>query len=196
VETLHDLQTVEPMTQAAPFSLTSVGLAVGLLVMGSHLAGIIMAAPAITAAKSFPRSRFWGTILLAISLVWTLWIAATTDLGEFSPMRQLILIGVATGGILTWRFVPDFLSSRSLGFLLLLAAHPVLECTFLQHGILKHLLALLAYVWAIAGLFLVGMPYLHRDLIGWVCAERWRWNGACWAGLLYGSVLIVASLLK
>ena len=183
------------MTQAAHFSLSSVGLVVGLIIAGSHLAGLLVATPAITAAIDFPRSRFWGGALLAIAVIWTLGIAATTDLGEFSPMRHLIVIGVAAGGILTWRFVPDFLSSRSLGFLLLLAAHPVLESTFLQHGILKLLLAILAYGWALAGLFLVGMPYLHRDLIGWVCAERWRWNAACWAGLIYGAILIVVSLL-
>ena len=186
---------MEPMTQAAPFSLTMVGLVVGLIIAGSHLAGLIAAGPAITAAKAFPRSRFWGTLLLAIAVIWTLLIAATTDLGEFSPMRHLIVIGVAAGGFMTWRFVPDFLSSRSLGFLLLLAAHPVLESTFLQHGTLKLLLAFLAYVWALAGLFLVGMPYLHRDLIGWVCAERWRWNAACWAGVIYGGVLIGTCLL-
>ena len=186
---------MEPMTQASPYSLTMVGLVVGLIVAASHLAGLLAAGPGITSAKAFPRSRFWGTALLTAAGIWTLWIAVTTDLGEFSPMRHLIMIGVAAGGILTWRFVPDFLSSRSLGFLLLLAAHPVLESTFLQHGILKFLLALLAYGWALAGLFLVGMPYLHRDLIGWVCAERWRWNAACWAGLIYGAILVVASLL-
>jgi hypothetical protein len=186
---------MEPMTQTAPPSLTTVGIVIGLLVAGSHLGGLLAAAPAISAARGFPRSRLWGTVLLALAVIWTLLIAVTTDLGEFSPMRHLIVIGVAAGGVLMWRFVPDFLSSRSLGFLLLLAAHPVLESTFLQHGILKLLLALLAYAWALAGLFLVGMPYLHRDLIGWVCGERWRWNAACWAGLLYGGILIAASLL-
>jgi hypothetical protein len=185
---------MEPRTQSAPFPMTAVWLAVGMAVAGSHLAGLLAAVPAITAAKAFPRSRFWGTALLAIAVIWTLGIAATTDLGEFSPMRRIIVIAVTAGGILTWRFVPDFLSSRSLGFLLLLAAHPVLESTFLQHGLLKLLLALLSYVWALAGLFLVGMPYLHRDLIGWVCNSRWRWNAACWSGLLYGLLLIGASL--
>jgi hypothetical protein len=187
---------MEPMTQFAPCSLTTVGLVVGFLVAVSHLAGLIAVGPGITAAKAFPRSRFWGSLLLGVAAVWTLGIAATTDLGEFSPMRHLIVIGVAAGGFLTWRFVPDFLSSRSLGFLLLLAAHPVLESTFLQHGLLKLLLALLAYGWALAGLFLVGMPYLHRDLIGWVCTERWRWNAACWAGVIYGALLLVLSLFS
>lgn len=186
---------MEPMTQAAPFPLSAMGLVAGLIVAGSHLAGLIAAVPAMAGARAFPRSRFWGTLLLGLAVLWTLAIAATTDLGEFSPVRHLIVAGVSAGGFLTWRFVPDFLSSRSLGFLLLLAAHPVLESTFLQHGVLKLLLALLAYGWALAGLFLVGMPYLHRDLIGWVCAERWRWNAACRAGVIYGALLIGASLI-
>lgn len=187
---------MEPMTQTSPLSLTVVGLAVGLLIAGSHLAGLIFTDPAIAAAKAFPRSRFWGGLLLTISVLWTLWIASTTDLGEFSPMRHLIVIGVVAGGILMWKFVPDFLSSRSLGFLLLLAAHPVLESTFLQHGLLKFLLALIAYCWAIAGLFLVGMPYLHRDLISWISGRRRLWTLHCWAGVVYGLLLIAASLLR
>lgn len=186
---------MEPMTQAIPFPITTVGLVVGLIVTGSHLSGLLAAGPTITAAKAFPRSRFWGALLLTIAAGWTLAIGATTDLGEFSPMRHFIVIGVAAGGFLMWRFVPDFLSSRSLGFLILLAADPVLESTFLQHGILKLLLALLAYGWALAGLFLVGMPYLHRDLIGWICADRMRWNAACWGGVIYGLLLLGSSLI-
>ena len=186
---------METLPQTAPLSLTALGLFLGLILTASHLAGLLAPAQGIAAAKSFPRSRFWGTLLLGTATLWALWIAGTTDLGEFSPMRHLIVIGTAAGGILMWKFVPDFLSSRSLGFLLLLAVHPVLEATFLQHGTLKLLLAVLAYVWALAGLFLVGMPYLHRDLIGWVGAARWRWNAACWAGVIYGGVLIGASLL-
>jgi hypothetical protein len=122
-------------------------------------------------------------------------ITATTDLGEFSPIRNILMLGVIGGGILLWKFVPDFLSSRSIGFLFLLAAHPVLETTFLQHGVAKIALALLAYGWALAGLFLVGMPYLHRDLIGWICARKWRWDAVCWAGVAYGIILLVSGLL-
>lgn len=183
------------MTQATPLTMNSIGMMLGFLLAASHAAGMMAADSAVVAARSFPRSRLWGTLLLALAVLWTLGIAGTTDLGEFSPMRRLIMAGTALGGVLMWKFVPDFLSSRSLGFLLLLAAHPVLESTFLQHGLLKLLLALLAYGWALAGLFLVGMPYLHRDLIGWICGARWRWNAACWAGVIYGILLIAASLL-
>ena len=122
-------------------------------------------------------------------------VAATTDLGEFSPMRNTVVIAVVVGAALLWKFVPDFLSSRSLGFLLLLAAHPVLEVTFLKHGPLHYTLAILAYCWALLGLFLVGMPYLHRDLIGWICEAKWRWTFACWGGILFGAFLLIEGLM-
>jgi hypothetical protein len=101
------------------------------------------------------------------------------------------MIGVVAAAFLLWKFVPDFLSSRSVGFLLLLAAHPVLETTFLQAGLLKIALAVLAYAWALVGLFLVGMPYLHRDAIAWVSEKRGRWDLHCWGGLLYGLLLLL-----
>lgn len=190
-----------PFTASLTGSLTApdlglTGILVGLIIALTHAVGLALPGPLMQGAKEFPRSRAWGTALLLIATLWTAWLAHTTDLGEFSPMRALIVLGTAVSGILLWKFVPDFLSSRSLGFLLLLAAGPVLEAVFLRHGILKLALALLAYVWALAGLFLVGMPVLHRDLITWVCARKERWSAACWAGLLYGLFLVIAGLLR
>jgi len=172
-------------------SLPLLALLIGALLLGSHLFGLLAPDLCMAEARSFPRSRFWGTALVALATLWTLLMTETTDLGEFSPMKKPIMIAVLLGGFLLWKFVPDFLSSRSVGFLLLLAAHPLLESTFLQSGILKLAVALLAYIWALSGLFLVGMPYLHRDLIGWICAKKWRWNIACWAGLIYGLLLFL-----
>jgi len=172
------------------FDLALLSVVIGAVLTGAHLFGLLAPGTCIAWAKSVPRSRFWGTTLLAIAALWTLSIATTTDLGEFSPMRSVVVIGIVLGSILLWKFVPDFLSSRSLGFLLLLAANPVLEATFLQAGPVKIALALLAYAWALAGLFLVGMPYLHRDLITWVGGNRLLWNLHCWAGILYGLFLL------
>ena len=101
------------------------------------------------------------------------------------------MIAIVAGSFLLWWLVPDFLSSRSVGLLLLLAAHPILETTFLQNGMLKLALVLIAYAWALTGLFFVGMPYLHRDFIGWIIAKRWHWTMACWVGLLYGLLLLI-----
>lgn len=180
---------------APDFQMTDlplIALLIGAVLAGTHLLALLAPGPCMTQAALFPRSRAWGTLLLVVAVAWTAFLAATTDLGEFSPMRPMVLGGTLIAGVLLWKFVPDFLSSRSLGFLLLLAANPVLESTFLQHGALKIALVLLAYAWALAGLFLVGMPSLHRDLIGWACGKSIRWTLACWAGILYGLFLLVA----
>jgi len=179
-----------PPSFATP-NLPLVAVLIGLLLVGSHLVGLMAPEPVIAWAKKFPRSRFWGTALLLLAALWALGITATTDLGEFSPMRSMVMTAIVIGAVLLWKFVPDFLSSRSLGFLLLLAAHPVLETTFLQHGLLKIALAVLAYAWALAGLFFVGMPYLHRDIIGWVSKKPYLWKMHCWFGFLYGLLLLI-----
>lgn len=178
----------------SPPGLPIAAILIGTLILVSHLFGLLAADFCMTTARAFPRSRTWGTVLLSVTVCWLLIVAATTDLGEFSPMRNMVMIAIVVGAALLWKFVPDFLSSRSLGFLLLLAAHPVLEITFLQHGFLHFALAALAYVWALAGLFLVGMPYLHRDLIGWVCGAKWRWDLACWGAILFGAALMIDGL--
>jgi len=171
--------------------LPLIALLIGTVIAGTHLFALLAPTLSMEWASRFPRSRTWGTLLLVLSVGWTMILAATSDLGEFSPMRPMIVGGTLLAGVLLWRFVPDFLSSRSLGFLLLLAANPVLESTFLQHGLLKIALALLAYVWALAGLFLVGMPSLHRDLIAWVREGGNRWSLACWGGILFGFFLML-----
>ena len=175
-------------------NLPLVAIIIGGWLAGAHLFGLVAPGPCIAWARSIPRSRVWGTLLLAVAALWSLAITTTTDLGEFSPMRSYVVIGIVAGAILLWKFVPEFLASRSLGFLLLLVAHPVLETTFLQHGPVKIALAVLAYAWALAGLFLVGMPYLHRDLIFWISDRRWLWKIHCWAGILYGLFLLLGGL--
>lgn len=182
-------------TPAHPsFQLALLAIVIGAWLTGAHLFGLLIRQPCIAWARSLPRSRAWGTALLAIAATWTLCIAATTDLGEFSPMRSFVVTGIIVGSFLLWKFVPDFLASRSVGFLLLLVANPVLETTFLQSGPVKIALALLAYGWALAGLFLVGMPYLHRDLVNWISSSKRIWTIHCWAGILYGLFLLVGGL--
>ena len=184
------MATMDSLNLATP-NLPLVALLIGAALVGAHLYALLAPDATIAWARTFPRSRFWGTALLALATIWTLLLTSTTDLGEFSPMRTPVMIGVVAAAALLWKFVPDFLSSRSLGFLLLLAAHPVLETTFLQTGPLKIALAVLAYAWALAGLFFVGMPYLHRDLITWISGRRWLWTLHCWTGLIYGMLLLL-----
>ena len=177
------------------FSLRSIGLVVGLGLIVMH--AIALAVPEQTKAwlKEFPRSRPLGVILCTLAALWAFWLAATMDLGEFSPNRTLICGVVIAGAIMVPLFADEFLSVRALGILALLAAEPLLGAAFLRPEQTRLFLVVLAYAWAIGGLLCVGAPYLLRDAIGWVVSAPGRFRLLAWSGVAYGLLLIVLSLL-
>lgn len=177
-----------------PFSLQAVGLTVGLLLVAAHALALAAPAPVQTFLRTLPRSRFWGTALLAISALWAFWLVRTMDLGEFAHLRTLMTVAIPVGAVLTWHFVDEFLAVRALGILCLLAAEPPLEAAFLRPEISRLLLVTLAYAWIVAGLFLVGMPYVLRDLIAWITSRQAIWRGFALVGLLWGAALLTCAL--
>ena len=174
-------------------SLQTAGLAVGVLLLISHTAGLINVPAAMGFAKKFPRSRVAATILISLAGIWSFLLVRDMDLGEFSRLRQIILIGIAAGAVLSWAFVEEFLAVRALGMLLLLAAEPLLSSAILRDEPSRLLLEILAYGWVIAGLFFVGMPYLLRDAITFLSVSPTRWRMACVGGVVYGMALLVCS---
>lgn len=174
-------------------SLKTAGLSVGVLLLISHAAGLLNVTTAIALAKKFPRSRVAATILITIAGIWSFLLVQDMDLGEFSRLRQLILIGIAAGSVLSWAFVEEFLAVRALGMLLLLAAEPLLGSAILRDEPSRLILVILAYGWVVAGLFFVGMPYLLRDAVGFLSATHTRWRMACAGGVVYGLALLVCA---
>lgn len=175
-------------------SLQTTCMAVGVLLLITHAAALINVPAAMEFAKKFPRSRLASTILIGLAGIWSFLLVRDMDLGEFSRLRQLILIGIAVGAVLSWAFVEEFLAVRALGMLLLLAAEPLLGSAILRDEPSRLLLVILAYGWVIAGLFFVGMPYLLRDAVGFLSATPTRWRMACGGGVAYGMALLVCAI--
>ena len=176
-------------------SLQSVGIAVGVLLLLGHAAAWVGGPKAMAFAKAFPRSRAAATILLMMAAVWAFFLVQDVDLGEFSKLRQIMLTGIVAGAILAWLYVEEFLAARALGMLLLLAAEVLLESAVLRTETSRLLLVTLAYGWVLAGLFMVGMPYLVRDAINLVTASTTRWKLVCLGGVGYGVALLVCAIL-
>ena len=177
-------------------SMQVTGISAGLLLLLSHLVAIIQPDAIRRAAVAFPRSRVAGTLLIGIAAVWSFLLVSQIDLGEFSPLRNIMLVGIVAGSVLAWLFMEEFLAVRALGMILLLAAEPLLESAYLRTEPDRILLTVLGVAWAIAGLFLVGMPYLLRDALGWVTACPLRWKLASIGGLLYGIALTAVAALR
>jgi hypothetical protein len=177
-----------------PVSLQLIGILVGIVLVAAHVAALAVPGPTQSFLRALPRSRAWGTTLLVVGAVWSFWLVRTMDLGEFQPLRSALTIAVPVGAVLAWLFVDEFLSVRSLGILALLAAEPLLEAAYLRPEVSRLLLVCLAYVWIVAGLFLVGMPYVLRDVIAWLLLEPRRYRSAAAAGVATGVAILVCAV--
>ena len=175
-------------------TLQTTGLAAGLLLIVTHIIALVRPNQTVAWAIAFPRSRGAATALVVVAAVWSFLLVQSIDLGEFSPLRNIMLLAIVAGAILSWIYVPEFLAVRALGMLLLLAAEPLLESAMLRHEPSRLLLVVLAYAWVIAGLFFVGMPYVLRDAVHWVTSEPIRLKAGALAGTVYGLALVVCAL--
>ena len=170
-------------------------LAVGILLLAIHALALIRAKETQAWLRGFPRNREAGVVLSIIAGTWFFFLVKWMDLGDFTSWRDVVLIGTPVATLLAIVYVPEFLAARALGTLALLAAEPLLESAFLREERIRLLLVSLVYVWVIAGMFWVGMPYTLRDQITWVSATEKRWRAAAFAGLAYGALLCAGGLL-
>ncbi|MBU3666558.1 MAG: hypothetical protein FGM15_11885 [Chthoniobacterales bacterium] len=177
------------------FSLRTVGLAVGLGLIVSHLWALAAQDYLTRWLRDFPRSKSAGIILSTLAAIWAFWLAATMDLGEFTPSRTLICGVVIAGAVMVPLFAEEFLAVRALGILALLATEPLLGSAFLRPEQSRLLLVVLAYVWAVAGLVFVAAPYVLRDMIAFITQRPLVYRLAALAGVSYGLLLVAASFL-
>src|SRR5437773_3809301 len=170
-------------------SLQTAGIVAGAFLILISLPGLLKPDLA-NVAERFPRSRIAGVVLLTISLLWTFWLLATIEMGEFAAFRRPLLIALPIGYVLVLRFVDEFLAVRALGILCLLAAEPLLDAAFLRYETSRLLVTVFAYLLVVAGLFWVTMPYLLRDQINWSTGSNARWKLVNGSALIYGVVTL------
>lgn len=177
-------------------SLQTAGLLTGAFLVVISLPGLVKPAPVQTWLMEIPRSRVAGIILLSLALVWSFWLLATMEMGEFSSFRRPLLFALPIGYVLVLRFVEEFLAVRALGILCLLAAEPLLEAAFFRYETSRLLVTAFAYFIIVAGLFWVTMPYLLRDQINWTAHSNWRWRGVHSVAILYGLAILACALTQ
>src|SRR5207249_11640702 len=132
-------------------SLHIAGIIAGVYLVLISVPGLVKPELA-NVAQRFPRSRIAGVVLLTLDLVWTFWLVATIQMGEFSAFRRPLLIALPIGYGLALRFVEEFLAVRALGILCLLAAEPLLAAACLRYESSPLLVNVCAYLLIIAWL--------------------------------------------
>ena len=175
--------------------LQVMGILVGLWLVLSHGFALWKPEQAADFLKEFPRNEKIGSVLCIIGFVWTFIVWSEMDLGDFYRFErivQMILIAGCFGVIV---YVKEFIAVRSTGFLLILAAAPILTSAFLKDPSSRLLLVALAYAGAVIGMFWVGIPYLMRDQIKWVLDDPKRLKLGAIGGLGYGGLILLCALV-
>jgi hypothetical protein len=176
--------------------LHTAGMAAGVLLVLITLPGFFKPALVQTWLKRFPRSSIAGIVLLSLVLVWSFWLLATMEMGEFSSFRRPLMIVLPIGYVLVMRFVDEFLAVRALGILCLLAAEPLLEAAFFRNETSRLLVTVFAYLLIVAGLFWVTMPYLLRDQINWTARNNTRWHALHGIAAVYGLTILACAFTQ
>jgi hypothetical protein len=177
-------------------SLQTGGFIAGIALILLSLPGLVKPILVQDWLKRFPRSGIAGVALLTVTLVWSFWLLATMEMGEFSSFRVPLLIVLPIGYLLVMRFVEEFLAVRALGVLCLLAAEPLLEAAFFRYETSRLFLTVLAYLMIVAGLFWVTMPYLLRDQINWSARSNARWRTLHGITAAYGVTILACAFTQ
>ncbi|MGI9240620.1 MAG: hypothetical protein ACR2RV_07450 [Verrucomicrobiales bacterium] len=177
------------------FSLQILGIALGVMLVATHLIALLRPAATQAFLKTFPRHKEIGIAIMAVNFAWWFWIISNVDLGEFYTVRRPLQMILPVMFVLVIVFVDEFLAARALGFFLLLLACPLLDVAFQKPPAGRVLIPIICYLWIGFALFWVGMPYLLRDQIAWVSASAKRWRGMAMAGLVYGAAVLICALV-
>src|SRR5436190_3906032 len=127
-------------------SLQTAGFIVGFFLCAVALLGMFLPDRTREVAKRMPRARLLGVTVLTVDLIWSFWLIATMEMGEFSAFRRPFLIALPIGYLLTLRFVDEFLAVRALGILALLCADPLLEAAFFRNELSRLFVTVFAYI--------------------------------------------------
>jgi len=196
---------MDPRHPYEQLPLFTAGILLAIWLIASH--ALMLAKPVQVQGylKKFPRDLVAGQILLALGMAW-FWLlvapdglgklsALQMDLGEFNKSKPLLRVLVPVAVIAVAMSIRDFLAVRALGLLGLMLAAPLLESAFLKDPGTRLLIPIFTYAMLTASLYMVGMPYLFRDAVTWVSANRTRWNAFALAGLVYGFATLICALL-
>lgn len=165
-------------------------LLVGTVVVAARVPGLIAPASFRRYALGFPRSVFWGRVLMAVVAAWAgFWLfGAATD--EWAWVRPLVIMGVPLAYWLVIQYAEQFLALRSVAALLLLVAKLLVSTADASDSPWRLVVDVLAYLWVVAGIWMAIAPHHFRDLIRYSMANDQRCRLACLAGVTIGAVLI------
>jgi hypothetical protein len=172
--------------------LSTLSICLGLFCAALNLIGLFSPARFAAAARKFPRSVPVGFVLTLAGTAWFVWNLSRESLADFEsfkPALFTLFIGVGLG---TCFFVQDFLAVRGLSVLLLLLGKLMVDTERWAASEWRLVIAALAYLMVLAGMWFTVSPWRLRDLLNWDTATQARVRATCALRLAFG--LFVAAL--
>lgn len=150
-------------------ALAGISAVFGAVVAALAVPGVAKPAAAARLWRAFPRSVWPGRVMAAVALVWTAaW--APLFIVEFVPsaaprlfpLLQFVLAGMV---VATCVALPDLLSCRAAGMLMLLVPTPILSAAQWHPSPFRYLAIAVSYAMVVAGMFATARPWLLRDAV-------------------------------
>lgn len=170
--------------------LKAAAIVIGTAIVASRLPGVLKPQAYRDWLRKLPRAVWPGIVFLTIALVWcTIIVTNAREDGMAVPKITvyLFLAGVYAG-LITLKF--DFLAVRGIAILLLMLAKVVVDSANQLETPWRLVMTVLAYVWAIAGIWFTVSPYRMRDLIEWATVTDGRVRLLSAIGCVFGLFLI------
>jgi hypothetical protein len=176
-------------------SLSNVALGVGLLLALPQLYALANPAGWRAFLQKFPRHEGLGWALMGAATAWFVWLVSHATLADFSKYRPHMMAAFGAIGLLTCVYVKDYLAARGAALLLMLVAYFMLEAGRRRLGDTPfvYLNQLLAYVWAVAGMWFTISPWRLRDALEWNCRTDARLKALAAARLALGLLFVTLS---
>lgn len=156
---------------------------------------LLIGSPVIVAAlKALPRSPTATFVLFGGGVLW--FLVRVADMGAADRIighsNVPWVIGFAVLGVLSFKYVPDFLAVRGLSILILMAATPLLHAAFMEYEAPQRLFMVsFVFLAIIAALYLAAVPYRLRDFFQWMFNRNGRARAVGATLLVYGILLSV-----
>ena len=157
-------------------SLSTVSLIIGIVLSAIGLFSLIFIDKAKTFWLKFPRNVWFGRVLTVFCFIWTMLWLFLMPLGFMEIIKQHLWWLTPVAIFATCLLLPDLLTCRAVGALLLLVPACMFSSAAWHSSVFRYLITVLGYVFAIAGMFYIAMPWTLRDNITWALKTPMRFK--------------------
>jgi len=176
------------------------GFTVGAAVMAVFFALAAVGAALLNGAKMSSAAKFCRSRKLGLPLAAAV-LALCVPQAEpivWSWLAKCLWFLAAAALFLAWKYL-DYLTSRAVAGLLIIGAYLFVNAGYALHLPASGVGAVVAFGWAIFGMYVSACPYRLRDLLWAACKRRGvrlATSGVCAATALYLAWAVVATCLR